>query len=236
MGIAIVQSSQFITIVGGPNGYILCLNSFVADVVRHEARTGALGSMTDCMYFGAAIGFLIRGIISDAFGILAPFRMTLVLFLFCCVYVALTLPATSPPEVNKSDATSQITLGLSRFFCPLRIFMPQKCILPDGRTMTEFGAQMLGIGVFLGILATGYIPVLLQQYATGEFYFGTTENAYLIFMYSSLRGVFLTLIFPRVISRGRAWLQPRDGAKSKPPPPLPRKSHFFQMSLYLLAR
>jgi MFS family permease len=212
IGIAIVQASQIITIIGGPNGYVLCLNSYVADVVGHEARTGALGRLQGCMYIGAATGFLIGGIVGDAFGILAPFHMTLALFLSCCVYIALTLPATSPPEI-KDDATSRQQVGIARFFGPLRMFTPQKWVLPDGRTVTQFGALTLGIGVFLGILATGYIAVLLQQYATSEYHFSTTYNGYLIFMYSSLRGAFLSLVFPRIIARGRKWLQPRDGAK-----------------------
>jgi MFS family permease len=216
IGIAIVQSSQIITIIGGPNGYVLCLNSFVADVVGHEARTGALGRLQGCMYIGAAIGFLIGGVVGDVFGLLAPFHMTLALFLSCCVYVAVTLPATSPPEA-KDDTTSRQQVGIARFFGPMRIFTPQKWVLSDGRTIWHFGALTLGIGVFLGILATGYIAVLLQQYATSEFQFGTKDNAYLIFMYSSLRGAFLSLIFPRIIARGRKWLQPRDGANQSQP-------------------
>jgi MFS family permease len=212
MGIAIMQSSQIITIIGGPNGYVLCLNSFVADVVGHEARTGALGRLQGCMYVGSAIGFLIGGVVGEAFGILAPFRITLVLFLSCCGYVALTLPATSPPEAKDNTAGRQ-TLGIARFFGPLRIFTPQKWILPDGRKTTQFGALTLGMGVFLGILATGYIVVLLQQYATSEFNFGTRENGLLIFLYSSLRGAFLSIVFPRIIARGRKWLQPNNDTK-----------------------
>ncbi|KAH3909966.1 hypothetical protein HBH56_154690 [Parastagonospora nodorum] len=216
VGIAIVQASQVITIIGGPNGYVLCLNSFVADVVGHEARTGALGRLQGCMYIGAATGFLIGGVVGDVFGILAPFHMTLALFLSCCVYIALTLPATSVPEA-KDDSTTQRQVGIMRFFGPLRIFTPQKWILPDGRTVTQFGALTLGIGVFLGILATGYIAVLLQQFATSEFQFGTKDNGYLIFMYSSLRGAFLSLVFPRIIARGRKWLQPHDTTKQDRP-------------------
>ncbi|KAH7412106.1 hypothetical protein DE146DRAFT_674465 [Phaeosphaeria sp. MPI-PUGE-AT-0046c] len=212
MGIAIVQASQIITIIGGPNGYVLCLNSFVADVVGHEARTASLGRLQGCMYIGSAIGFLIGGVVGQAFGILAPFRITLVLFLSCCVYVALTLPATDPPE-EKDNKPSDKSIGLARFFGPLHIFTPQKWVLPDGRTVTQFGALTLGIGVFLGILATGYIAILLQQYATSEFGFATRDNGLLIFMYSSLRGGFLSLIFPRIIARGRKWLQPRDDHK-----------------------
>jgi MFS family permease len=210
-GIAIVQSSQIITIVGGPNGYVLCLNSFIADVVGHEARTGALGQLQGCMYMGSALGFLIGGLVGDAFGILAPFRITLAMFLLCCVYLAASLPATAPSE-TKTDGTAPV-IGIARFFGPLRIFTPQKWTLADGRTTTQFGALTLGTGVFLGILATGYIVVLLQQYATAEFNFGTKANGYLIFMYSSLRGAFLSLVFPRIIARGRKWTKPPNSSQ-----------------------
>ncbi|KAI4662912.1 uncharacterized protein J4E79_004223 [Alternaria viburni] len=212
VGIMIVQCSQVITVVGGPNGYVLCLNSLVADVVEHERRTGALGRLQGCMYFGSAIGFLIGGVVGDYFGILAPFRMTLVLFLLCCVYVAVSLPAMPPPEEDK-DAKPRETTGIARFFGPLRIFAPQKWELPNGRTRLQFGALTLGIGVFLGILATGYIPILLQMYATVEFNFGPKENGALIFLYSALRGGFLSLIFPIIVAAGRKWMG--DGVKSK---------------------
>jgi hypothetical protein len=211
MGIAILQSSQVITVIGGPNGYVLCLNSFVADVVGHEARTGALGRLQGCMYIGSALGFLIGGLVAEAFGILAPFRITLGLFLLCCVYIALTLPATDPPD-TKDDSASQLAMGLGRFFGPLHIFTPQTWVRPDGRIITHWGALTLGTGVFLSILATGYIVILLQQYATSQFHFGTRDNGYLIFMYSSLRGAFLSLIFPQIIARGRKWLQLRSPA------------------------
>ena len=59
LGIAIVQSSQVITIIGGPNGYVLCLNTLVAEISSHEARTGALGRLQGCMFFGGAVGFLV---------------------------------------------------------------------------------------------------------------------------------------------------------------------------------
>lgn len=204
IGIMIVQSSQIITMIGGPNGYVLCLNTLVADVVDHEARTGALGRLQGAMLFGAAVGFLIGGIVGDVFGILAPFRMTLILFMLCSVYVALSFPAIPPPKQD-TDAVVRQSVGISRFFGPLRVFAPQKWRLPNGRTKTQFGALTLGIGVFLAILATGYMAVLLQMYATAEFNFGTKENGGLIFLYSSLRGAFLTFLFPRIIAAGRRW-------------------------------
>jgi hypothetical protein len=211
-GILIFQASQIITIVGGPNGYVLALNSFVTEVVEPEERTGALGRIQGCMMIGAATGFLVGGLVGDAFGILAPFRITLVLFLLCCVYVALTLPAL--PTDNRAD-TRQKSVGLMRFFGPLRIFTPQKWTLRDGRISRQYGALMLGVGVFLAIIATGYLTTLLQMYATSAFGFGTSANGYLIFTYSSLRGLFLTLAFPRIIKTGRRWLQPPNGRATK---------------------
>lgn len=207
-GILIVQASQIITIVGGPNGYVLALNSFVADVVEHEGRTGALGRLQGCMLYGAALGFLTGGLVGDAFGILAPFRMTVVLFLLSCAYVVVWLPSTPPPneDYKQSDSPS---VGLGRFFGPLTIFAPQEWTLVDGRTSTHVGALTLGLGVFLGILATGYIPTLLQMYATDVFAFGTKANGWLIFMYSFLRGSFLMFAFPRIIAAGRARLEPK---------------------------
>jgi len=69
--------------------------------------------------------------------------------------------------------------------------------------------MLLGIGVFMGILATGYIPVLLQLYSTDVLGFGTTENGALISMNSMVRGLFLTLAFPKIISSGRKWMNGR---------------------------
>ncbi|KAF2113914.1 major facilitator superfamily domain-containing protein [Lophiotrema nucula] len=216
-GIIIIQASQIITIVGGPSGYILALNAFVTDVVTHDERTGALGKLTGCMMVGAATGFLVGGLLGDYINILAPFRVTLVLFLSCCVFIAISLPVI-PPEEDKAAAKQKT--GIHRFFGPLRIFAPQKWTLADGRVSRQFGALLLGIGVFLAILATGYIPTLLQLYSTNQFEFNTSDNAWLIFMYSMLRGVFLSLIFPRIIRLGRKWYQPRP-----PKPHAPEEEH-----------
>jgi hypothetical protein len=204
LGILIVQCSQILTIVGGPNGYVLALNSFVTDVVRHEERTGAIGRLQGCMLVGSAVGFLAGGLLGDGLGILAPFRITLVLFLLCSVYVAVCLPSI-PAE--RDVAKEKVQTGFSRFVGPLHVFAPQKWVLPDGRVKTYYGVLALGSGVFLAILATGYIPTILQMYSTDEFGFGTRENGVLIFMYSSLRGLYLTFVFPVIIATGRKWMR-----------------------------
>jgi hypothetical protein len=62
----------------------------------------------------------------------------------------------------------------------------------------------------IAILATSYIPILLQMYATDSLGFGTTENGYIISLTSLVRGLFLTLAFPQIIKVGRKWTKRHD--------------------------
>jgi hypothetical protein len=53
------------------------------------------------------------------------------------------------------------------------------------------------------------------MYATAEFGFGTTENGWLMFGNSLIRGIFLLIFFPKIISRGRQWFQNHSGDSNK---------------------
>ncbi|KAF2099508.1 MFS general substrate transporter [Rhizodiscina lignyota] len=211
LGLTIIQCSQIITIIGGPNGYILSLNSFVAEVVESRERTGSLGKLQGCMFFGTATGYLAGGLISDWFEIITPFRVTLVLFVASTIYVFLFLPRL-PPH-GDANGTKNQAKSLARFFGPLKIFVPHKWVLSDGRVQRQYGPMLLGAGAFFGVLATGYLPVLFQMYSTDVFGFGTKENSFLVSLHSVLRGVFLTMMFPRIISGGRTWLSRREQAR-----------------------
>ncbi|EHY60288.1 hypothetical protein HRR83_000050 [Exophiala dermatitidis] len=215
-GIAIIQCSQIVSIIGGPSGYLLVLNTFITEVVEHEGRTAALGRLTGAMMFGSALGFLLGGMVAESFGIKAPFRLTLMLFLTACAYVFVCLPHIPPAETKGSERiSSKGTTNKSffkRFFGPLAVFAPRKFIGKDGVIRIEYGAFLLAWGVFLGILATGYLPTLLQLYSTDVFGFGTRENGWLIFMYSMLRGLFLTFAFPKLIAIGRRWRAKKEAA------------------------
>lgn len=145
-GILIIQSSQIITIIGGPAGYMLALNTFVTEVIEHEERTGALGRLQGAALFGTSIGYLFGGLISDWYGIQAPFMVTVGLFCISCAYVAIGLPWIPLRE----GAVKKTSGGLMRFFGPLKTFAPQKWIKRDGRVGYEYGALLLGIGVFFG--------------------------------------------------------------------------------------
>ncbi|KAI7597045.1 Metallo-dependent hydrolase, partial [Hortaea werneckii] len=198
LGILIVQCSQMITVVGGPVGYLLALNSLATEVVESAERTGTLGRLSGCAMFGTAIGYLAGGLIGDYLGIIWPFRVTLALFILCCIYIQLCLP-----EIHNKEVEAKASKSLSSFFDPIKMFAPQKFIRPNGHVHKEYGVLFLGIGTFLGVLATSYIPVLLQMYSTDVFGFGTSENGFLISINSLVRGFFLTFAFPHIISKGR---------------------------------
>lgn len=163
-GIVIVQCSQIVSVIGGPSGYMLCLNTYITEVVEYEGRTAALGRLTGSMMFGSALGFLGGGLLAEAYGIKAPFRLTFILFLITSVYVVVFLPHIKPSE-PESDSNSQESDLLkpesrkkkwfAKFFGPLAVFAPRKFIGRDGVVRTEYGAFLLAWGVFLGILATG---------------------------------------------------------------------------------
>jgi len=212
----IIQCSQIITILGGPAGYLLCLNSFVAEVVEPKERTGSLGRLQGCAMLGTSVGFLVGGLVSDAFDILAPFRLTLTLFLISWIYVVVSLPKVAPSQAVATPASK----GLMRFFGPLKTFESSRWWLRDGRIQRQYGVLLLGIGVFLGVLATGYIPTLLQLYSTDVLGFKTKENGFLISLNSAIRGIFLTLAFPKIISAGRNWFSRRSSNESKPFAPM----------------
>lgn len=209
-GIIIVQCSQVITIIGGPTGYLLALNTYVAEVTEHKERTGYLGRLQGCNMFGSAVGFLVGGILADAFGIITPFQVTLGLFLASTVYVLVFLPWIAPQKAADGDKKAQAGL---RGFQPLISIMPAKWLLKDGRVRTENGPIILAAGVFLAVLATGYIPTLLQMYATDIFGFGTKRNSYLVSSHSFLRGIFLVFAFPKIIAVGRRIVEKRTIVK-----------------------
>ncbi|EKD15409.1 major facilitator superfamily transporter [Drepanopeziza brunnea f. sp. 'multigermtubi' MB_m1] len=214
-GMLIIQCSQIICIVGGPAGYLLALNSYVAEILEPSERTGALGKLQGCAFLGMSLAYFLGGLITDVFGLIAPFRVTLALFTSSSIYVALFLPWIAP---DKTALKVQKT-KLSRFFGPLKIFTPRKWMMQNGQVRMEYGTILLGFGVFLGVLATGFIPVLLQMYATDVYAFGATENGYLISLNSFIRGIFLTFVFPVIISYGRArYSNPKHVKDCEPSP------------------
>jgi hypothetical protein len=213
LGITIIQCSQVITVLGGPAGYLLACNSFAAEIVKPSERTATLGKLTGCALFGNSAGVLLGGLISDKFGLVVPFEVGVVAFLSSTIYAAVFLPHVALEKAVETKAS----LSLNSLFNPLRVFLPQDWRLPSGRTQREYGTLFVGIGVFLGVLATGYIPVLLQMYATDAFGFTPKKNGLLVSINCFVQGLFLTFAFPAIVSYGRKGFDSRTGRKFPSP-------------------
>lgn len=59
---------------------------------------------------------------------------------------------------------------------------------------------------------------MLQMYATSEFNFGTTENGALMFGNALIRGLFLLIGFPKIITAGRLWYNGSPSPAAEPVP------------------
>lgn len=202
-GIILLQCSQLIGLVGGVSGYLLVLNTAAGEVVPAPQRTAMFGKLQGSVMLGTAIGYLLGGIIGDAFGIGRPFETATVLFLTSSFYAFLFIPYIDPKTLSDDSPRSK---GLSSVLSPFRVLAPWKLrSQSSGTVKSYYGITFLALGVFLGVLATGYAPVLIQMYATAAFDFHPSELGYLMATNSLIRGFFLIFAFPKIISTGRRW-------------------------------
>ncbi|KAI0206976.1 major facilitator superfamily transporter [Astrocystis sublimbata] len=212
-GELIFQICQAIGIIGGPRGYQLVLNTAVGEAVAAKDRTACFGRLQGAIMLGTAFGYLLGGVLGDIYGIRRPFEVAFFLYVLSTIYGAIFLP--NKTVVSGSSAQKRSSRGLDSFFAPLKIIVPRKYRLASGNVVKNYGLVFLAVGIFLGVFASGYAPLLLQMYATSEFHFNTTENGYLMFGISSIRGLFLLFLFPKIITAGRAFFngkttQPQD--------------------------
>lgn len=206
-GITIIQATQLITILGGPAGYILVVNTIAGELVEPLQRTAVFGQLQGCIMLGQAISYLLGGMVGDAFGIRMPFQVAFFLFLLSALYARFVLPYISPESLTDGakKKTDGKTAGLSGFLAPLKIMAPQRIRLFDGRIHSHYGVFFLCCGIFLAVLATGYAPLLIQMYATAYFDFTQADNGWLMSGNALMRSFFLFFIFPRIIEAGRQW-------------------------------
>ncbi|KAI1421160.1 major facilitator superfamily transporter [Xylaria sp. FL1777] len=201
-GELIFQICQGIGVIGGPRGYQLVLNTAVGETVAAKDRTSIFGRLQGSIMLGTAFGYLLGGVLGDLYGIRRPFEVAFFLYVVSTLYGALLLPTkTSTDETNQK----QPSRGLNGFFAPLKVIVPHKYCLGSGKVIKNYGLIFLALGIFLGVFASGYAPLLLQMYATSVFDFNTTENGYLMFGNSLIRGLFLLFMFPKIITEGRIW-------------------------------
>ncbi|RSM20139.1 hypothetical protein CDV31_000934 [Fusarium ambrosium] len=191
-----------ISIIGGPAGYVLIVNIMVSEIVEPIRRTSVFGKLQGCIMLGQGVGYLAGGMIGDVFGIQRPFEAAFVCFLLATLYARVALPYLAPEATFDNHTVNR---GASEFFRPLKILLPQRVRLQSCRTVKHYGVLFLCCGVFLGVLATDYAPFMIQMYATAEFDFNQAENGWLMSGWAVMRSIFLLLLFPYIITRGRTW-------------------------------
>lgn len=128
----------------------------------------------------------------------APFETSFCCFILSAIYAWSTLPYISPESMSRGGPSTG-------FLTPLKILAPQKLRLADGRTKKHLGVIFLCSGIFLGVLATDYAPLLIQMYATAAFNFTQGDNGWLMSEFAIMRSFFLIFLFPRIIAWGRRW-------------------------------
>ncbi|KAK0614381.1 major facilitator superfamily domain-containing protein [Immersiella caudata] len=202
-GITIFQCTQLITVIGGPAGYVLVVNIIAGEAVAPARRTAVFGMLQGCIMVGQGIGFLTGGMIGDEWGIKRPFQVAFCSFLLSACYVRAALPLITPESM--SDGKKPPVKGITAFLAPLKVLVPQRLALSSGKIAKHYGVLFLCSGVFLGVLATGYAPLLIQMYATAVFQFHQSDNGWLMSEFAFMRGFFLIFLFPPIISKGRRW-------------------------------
>ncbi|KAM3500474.1 hypothetical protein MY10362_006370 [Beauveria mimosiformis] len=211
LGMNIIQATQLITIFGGPSGYILVINIIAGEVVSPMRRTAVFGMLQGCFMLGQSLANFSGGLLGNTLGIRAPFDVACGFFLLSCVYCFVSLPYIPPPPKPKANERS------AGFLEPLRILAPQNLRLASGKFTKHYGVIFLCAGIFLGVLATDYAPLLIQMYATAAFNFNQASNGLLMSEFALMRGIFLLVIFPRAITLGRRLLASKRARSMQQP-------------------
>jgi hypothetical protein len=202
-GIMIIQASQIINIVGGVAGYLLVLNTVAGEVVAASDRTAIFGKLQGSIMLGTSMGYFLGGVVGDKWSLIRPFQMAVALFTLSSIYCALFIPHIDAAKLTETGSTAAQGKGVAALAGGLKVLYPRTVHLRDGRTVRFYGTTLLALGVFLGTLATGYAPMLIQMYSTAAFNFLPSENGYLMAANSLIRAIYLIFLFPKIISAGR---------------------------------
>lgn len=135
---------------------MLAANTFLNDVVGDEERTGAFGVLSGVAMAGTALGYTVGGLAGDLIGPVAPFEITFGLLVASTFFTAFFLPYIPPatPEPAESDIGSKQAGSTGGPLACLRVFVPRKNDDGKGR---YYGLTLLGLGAFLGVLATSFV-------------------------------------------------------------------------------
>ncbi|KAL7418209.1 hypothetical protein BDY24DRAFT_335414 [Mrakia frigida] len=219
-GIQMFQYTQLINGRGRRNLFslrcsMLALNAFIAVLSSPEERTSQFGVLQGIAMLGTGLGYSLGGLVSDHFGIPSPFKVTLGLLISSTLFASIFLPYIAPPTPTKRvDGGAEKKEGAFVFLSPLKLLGPN--YKAEGGWRGRWGLGLLGLGLFCGVLATGFVPLMLQLVGTNLFDFLPTDAGLMMSANSLIRAFFLVVLFPRIIKGGRHFLSS--------PPSLPPSS------------
>lgn len=100
--------------------------------------------------------------IGDSIGIRAPFDVAFVSFLLASTYAWVALPYISPDSMVDAKEPGQQGEG---FLAPLKILVPQRLRLENGKIKKHYGVIFLCGGIFLGVVSqmAGTMPLKLTN-------------------------------------------------------------------------
>lgn len=214
-GMILMQLSQIVSIIGGPAGYMLVLNTAIAEVVEPAKRTGSFGKLQGGSFFGTAVGFLLGGVVGEMTSIRTPFDIAAGLLTFCFIYCLFLMPYIDPNSLGGADKDPSSPRKKPQSL--VSVLGPRKLRLKDGRIITYWGLPLLTLGVFIAGLAVGYAATLTQMFSLTVLNFSPSANSGFMFLNGAVRGLFLIFVFPRIIAWGRRRLAPvKDSPKPQP--------------------
>ncbi|WWD16942.1 hypothetical protein CI109_101374 [Kwoniella shandongensis] len=207
-GVLIMCASQALSGLGGPQGYQLVANSYASSLVTSSEETAVFGQLQGCVMIGTALGYVAGGWAGTNITVSSPFQAATALTLLSIAYAVVMIrneEKSNVSDVPHGDDQDTKNAQNSNWLSPLKVFMPRNVVDQDGKERKYTGLLITGIGIFIGVLATGFNPILLQIYATSAFSFLSEQNGYMMALNSSFRAVFLSFCFPRLVHTGRAW-------------------------------
>jgi hypothetical protein len=210
-GERIIQASQMFVLIGGPAGYKLTMNTTAGEVVPRSRRTAMFGQLQGVIMAVQGVSRFAGGVIGSLLGVSVPYILAIFFMLLSQAFVQLRLPYISPESLYGQAKASGGSGGEGGFFAPLKILQPQTFSVA-GRTIKYYGVTSVCLGLFTGVLATGFVMNLIQIYATETFYLGQDGIGLLMFEFCTMRGLFLLFAFPVIIDGGRRWFTSRGQA------------------------
>lgn len=143
-----------------PRSPAAAVNNYVADLVSADERTGAFGVLSGVAMAGTAFGFTAGGLAGDYISAVAPFEITFCLLVGSTLFTGLFLPYIAPAPRPDASVDGKPAARGGPLSC-LAVFVPRRI---EGHKGRYWGLTLLGLGAFMGVLATAFVVRPLRHF------------------------------------------------------------------------